>query len=123
MAALYLSDGVHSGAMRAISRYNVGVFGEAASNGVRAVINLMADDGPRLALGRLSFYDDGASVPADGESEDGLILVNLPMSAFAGVVALLQHDRPVKLGLVGGRGVLRTGEWERVGETELGQGG
>ena len=42
----------------------------------------------------------------------------MPLAAFAGVVAMLQHDSPIKIGFEDGRGKLITGEWEQVGETE-----
>ena len=42
--------------------------------------------------------------------------MHLPMEAFAGALALIQHDSPVHIELSGARGRLFTSEQERVGE-------
>ena len=83
----------------------------------RASISLLGSGTMRSALGRVHFYEQGEAIPEDSKT-DGIIDIHLPLAAFAGVVAMLQHDSPVKIDFRDGRGQLWTGEWEKVGETE-----
>ena len=103
--------------MQTIQRYQIRIPGQDPERH-RATIFLVGEGTLRAALGRVHFLDDGSQLPADAKGDDGLIDMHLPLAAFAGVVAMLQHDRPVMISFRGGRGELRTGEWEPVGETE-----
>jgi hypothetical protein len=83
----------------------------------RATIYLLGGGVTRSAIGSIHFYDDGVAIPPDTQT-DGNIEMHLPLAAFAGVVAMLQHDSPIDLEFKHQRGHLWTAEWERVGETE-----
>lgn len=103
--------------MDTISRYQIRLPGKEPSS-QRATIYLLGAGLMRSALGRVHFYDPGTAVPADTKDGNGIIDMHLPLAAFGGVVAMLQHDSPVKIDFKDGRGELWTGEWEQVGETE-----
>lgn len=103
--------------METVNRYQISIPGHDPAT-QRASISLLGAGGMRSALGRVHFYDAAAELPADHQT-DGIVHVHLPLAAFAGVVAMLQHDSPIKVGFEGGRGKLITGEWEQAGETEL----
>jgi hypothetical protein len=102
--------------MDTVNRYQIRIPGLDPAK-QRASISLLGSGVMRSALGRVHFYDEGQKIPADTNS-DGIIDIHLPLAAFAGVVAMLQHDSPVKIDFQDGRGHLWTGEWEKVGETE-----
>ena len=104
--------------MDPVNRYQVKIHGNVPLNGERATIHLLGAGHLRSAVGVLHFYDPGATLPDDERTELRLIHMHMPIAAFAGVLALLQHDKPVMIGYVDGRGLLQTGEWEQVGETE-----
>ncbi|NVB38329.1 hypothetical protein G6O69_10845 [Pseudenhygromyxa sp. WMMC2535] len=103
--------------MDVINRYHVELRGQPGFSSRAQILLLGADDRERAALGRIHFYDAGVQLPTDAQS-DGVIEMHLPMDALAGVIALLQHDKPIKIGFVDGNAILRTGEWEPVGESE-----
>lgn len=98
--------------MTIIHSYLVDLYGDASSDGVRARIDLV---GERALVGTLRFYDEGTPQPPDATA-GACVQVHLPMAAFAGALALLQHDRPVEIELDRGRGRLFTREREGVGE-------
>lgn len=105
--------------METVNRYQVKIHGNVPRNGERATIHLLGATVMRSALGIVRFYDPGVTLPDDSRTALGLVEMHMPIAAFAGVLALLQHDNPVKIDFVEGRGVLQTGEWEKVGETEF----
>lgn len=104
--------------MDTVNRYQVKIHGNVPRNGERATILLLGAGQVRSALGVVHFYDPGVTLPQDARTALGVIEMHMPIAAFAGVVAVLQHDSPIKLDFVEGRGVLLTSEWEKVGETE-----
>jgi hypothetical protein len=101
---------------KTVNRYQVRIPGHDPAT-QRATISLLGEGTVRAAIGRVNFYDQGLELPAD-RIEDGIIEMHLPLAAFAGIVALLQHDSPVKIALEDGRASLWNAEWEQVGETE-----
>ncbi|MCA9683187.1 MAG: hypothetical protein KC431_16745 [Myxococcales bacterium] len=101
--------------MVVVNQYQVEVRGDAGADNVRARILLIGEGGNRSALGRIHFHDTGTQLPGDS-FENNVVDMHVPMDAFAGILALLQHDKPIKIGFYSGFGVLRTGEWEPVGE-------
>lgn len=102
--------------MATIHSYLVDLYGDASSDGVRARIDLLGQSG---LVGTLRFYDPGAPPPADVMELDGRgVQMHLPFTAFAGALALLQHDSPVEVEIAGQHGRLYTRERERVGEAE-----
>lgn len=108
--------------MATVLRYQIHTPGRDPST-QRATIYLLGGGVTRSAIGCIHFYDDGVAIPADTQTEAN-IEMHLPLGAFAGVVAMLQHDSPIDLEFKDQRGHLWTAEWERVGETErLGSGG
>jgi hypothetical protein len=108
--------------MATVVRYQIHTPGRDFST-QRATIYLLGGGVTRSAIGSIHFYDDGGAIPADTQT-DGNIEMHMPLAAFAGVVAMLQHDSPIDLEWKDQRGHLWTVEWERVGETErLGSGG
>lgn len=102
--------------MATIHSYLVDIYGDASSDHVRARIDLL---GETALVGTLRFYDPGAVLPKDVVELDGRgVQMHLPFAAFAGTLALLQHDSPVAIELEGSCGRLFTRERERVGERE-----
>jgi hypothetical protein len=102
--------------MATVLRYQVHTPGRDPAT-QRASIFLLGGGVTRSAIGSIHFYDAGVAIPADTQA-DGNIEMHLPLAAFAGVVAMLQHDSPIDIEFEEGRGHLWTAEWERVGETE-----
>jgi hypothetical protein len=102
--------------MATVQRYQIHTPGRDPAK-QRATIYLLGGGSTRSALGCVHFYDDGVPIPADTQ-RDGTIEMHMPIAAFAGVVAMLQHDSPIDLEFENDRGHLWTAEWERVGETE-----
>lgn len=102
--------------MATIHSYLVDLYGDASSDHVRARIDLL---GESTLVGTLRFYEEGATPPVDTMELDGRgVQMHLPFVAFAGTLALLQHDSPVEVEMAGHRGRLYTRERERVGERE-----
>jgi hypothetical protein len=104
--------------MDSVNRYQVKIHGNRPRNGERATIHLLGASHLRSALGIIHFHDPATTLPDDDRNPLGIVNMHMPIAAFAGVLALLQHDSPVTIDFVDGRGVLQTGEWEKVGETE-----
>lgn len=103
--------------MDTIDRYQIRIPGHQPSR-QRATIQLLGAGAARSIVGRVHFYDDVQAIP-DDSVDDGVVEMHMPTAALGGVIAMLQHDRPIKLDFRDGRGQLWNGEWERVGETEL----
>ncbi len=82
---------------------------------MRARIDLIGDAG---LAGTIRFFDDGTSLPVDTVEIGRGVQMHVPMEAFGGTLALLQHDRPVQIDLAKDRGRLFTSEQEWVGESE-----
>lgn len=102
--------------MATVQRYQIHTPGRDPAT-QRATIYLLGSGVTRSAIGCVHFYDDGVAIPADAQTDKG-IEIHLPLAAFAGVVAMFQHDSPIDIEFKDGRGHLWTAEWERVGETE-----
>jgi hypothetical protein len=102
--------------MATVHRYQIHTPGRDPAT-QRATIYLLGGGTTRTAIGSIHFYDDGVAIPPDTQI-DGRIEMHMPLAAFAGVVAMLQHDSPIDLEFRDQRGHLWTAEWERVGETE-----
>ena len=102
--------------MATVLRYQIHTPGRDPAT-QRASIYLLGGGVTRSAIGSIHFYDHGMTIPADAQT-DGQIEMHLPLAAFAGVVAMLQHDSPIDIEWKDQRAHLWTAEWERVGETE-----
>lgn len=100
-----------------VQKYLVDIYGGTPSDGVRARIDLIGDAG---LAGTIRFFADGSSLPDDTFEAGQGVQMHVPMDAFGGTLALLQHDRPVQIDLFNDRGRLFTSEPERVGESETG---
>jgi hypothetical protein len=105
--------------MATVLRYQIHTPGRDPAT-QRATIYLLGGGVTRSAIGAVHFYDEGLPIPADTQTDNGNVEMHLPLAAFAGVVAMLQHDSPIDLEFKDQRGHLWTAEWERVGETERG---
>ena len=103
--------------MTVIRKYMVDIYGGAPPDGVRARIDLIADGG---LAGTIRFFAGGSALPADTIEIGQGVQMHAPMDAFGGSLALLQHDSPVHIDMLGGRGRLFTSEQEAVGEDEAG---
>jgi hypothetical protein len=103
--------------MATVVRYQIHTPGRDPAT-QRATIYLLGGGVTRSAIGAVHFYDDGVPLPGDTQADNGNVEMHLPLAAFAGVVAMLQHDSPIDLEFKDQRGHLWTAEWERVGETE-----
>lgn len=83
--------------------------------------------------GRIDFYPDGATLPADYLWHPGpggqYVVLHMPMSRFESVMSMVRHEKPLQLAIdvergngaaTSGHGSLTTSENEPIGEEEGG---